>query len=746
MALTPTQQAEILAAFKVGSGPIDIANRLGLSYSDVYWFLNNQQEEPLRRPFDPIPSSASGQSFSPNTGLVSTDGSIAITAEPGGIVDITVAAGGSSNATSIQGIPVAAAPPGHNGELLIYDSVLNEYVPGDPLVQGLFPEGHTATGLNPVLVSGKGLDGNQYDIAVDNTGHLLVGGTTTVIGQADVVNSANSTTSLLSANAVFTGTAVDLTATAVTKISVEAFSDQGSAPNGLQLQFSTDGTSWDYVIRAILLASLPVVVVAGVHARFFRLVYTNGTGNQGIFRLQTLLSSLPAVQTTKSLDTVVATTDAAGITRAVLTGKSFINPSLYTDIATDAFGNLQVGFGGEASDAFNRARTSQPFTAFAAQFQYDTQPLLFNTSLVGTGTVTKTANESSITLSTGGTASGASAINQTKSYFRYCPGKSALIIMTGFLGAQKTNVRSRIGYFDANDGVYFEMDGTLGVSVNQRSSASGSPVTTSILQANWNKDPMNGTGPSGITIDWSKTQIFAMDMQWLGVGRVRWSLFVDDSLVVVHEIVNSNNSTSPYTNTANLPCRAEITNTGIAATTTTMKQICMSIMSEGSVEFPFPYKFTTGNKGTSITAASGTRTPLVSLQPKVTFNSITNRTFIQLETTEVFVTGANPVYWELVYNGTLTGSPSFNSVDANSGVNFDIAATGCTGGIVIASGYAGGGAGSSKSGTGGINIAPEKAFTLNFAGNAAEDTWTLCVTGVGGTAPSLGVLSWSEVR
>jgi hypothetical protein len=398
------------------------------------------------------------------------------------------------------------------------------------------------------------------------------------------------------------------------------------------------------------------------------------------------------------------------------------------------------------ADAFARQRVAAPTTLLAAQFQYDTNPLLFNTSVTSSGTVTKTANESSLTLSTGGTASGAQAINQTKSYFRYEPGKSQLIVMTGFLGAQKTNVQSRIGYFDASDGMYFEVDGTLGASVNQRSSTSGSPVTTSVQQINWNLDRMDGTGPSGVTLNFATTQIFIIDLQWLGVGRVRFGFDVAGVVIYCHQFLNENSIVSPYSNTANLPCRAEITNTGIAASTTTMKQICAAVSSEGGVENPVAYKFNASNKSTPITAASGTRTPLVSIQPKTTFNSIVNRTRLEVASAEIFVTGSAPVFWELVYNGTLTGSPAFNSADANSGVNFDIAASGCTGGTAVLSGYTGGGSGSAKSGTGNIPIVQNFPFTLNFAGNAAEDTWSLCATGIGGTAPSFGVLSWLEVR
>jgi len=88
--------------------------------------------------------------------------------------DTAATGGGGGNATAIQGTAVSSTPPDHNGELLIYDSVQNKYVPGDPLVQGLFPEGTATSSINPVLVSGKGIDGNQHDLSVDNTGAIAV--------------------------------------------------------------------------------------------------------------------------------------------------------------------------------------------------------------------------------------------------------------------------------------------------------------------------------------------------------------------------------------------------------------------------------------------------------------------------------------------------------------------------------------------------------------------------------------------
>src|SRR5271157_494548 len=338
-----------------------------------------------------------------------------------------------------------------------------------------------------------------------------------------VVGGYNGFTGSPVAARMFVGTAVDCTASAISSITVFCYTDQASITNGMQLQWSQDGTNWDHIQKESAMSNASVVLSDKVRARYFRVVHINGPISQGIYRLQTLTSATNTSGTVRDLDTLVNQDDEAQIVRAVITGRA--TPALgatFTDVITDVYGSLQVGIGGSAGDAFGRLRTATPVFLFDAQFQYSTQPILFQTSVVGSGSVAKTANESSLTLSTGGTTSGWGAINQTKQYMHYEPGKSQQILMTGVLGAKTSNVRSRIGYFDANDGMYFEQDGTAGMSVNLRSSVTGSPVNTTVAQANWNFDKMDGTGPSGANLDFTKTQIYTIDFQWLGVGRVRF--------------------------------------------------------------------------------------------------------------------------------------------------------------------------------------------------------------------------------
>jgi hypothetical protein len=584
------------------------------------------------------------------------------------------------------------------------------------------------------------------------------------------------TGSAATSTAMFIGTPLDLTAVGfpVTKLTLQATSDVDSAFNGYQIQYSPDGINWDHVQQTTLIGTNDPGDTAnmqgGVYAKWARVLYVNGPVAQTYFRLQTLISPQAPSPTIKNLEIGTQSDDCAIVTRSVLTGKTVSGSGRYTDVITDVYGSLQTVVGGQAADAFGRLRIATPISLFDAQFQYDQRPLLFQVETTGGGSVFKTPNESSVTLSTGDGNVGSSAVNQTKAYLRYEPGKSQQIIITGVLGApsssmalpvfpfQQEGTRSRMGYFDTNDGVFFELDGTLGASTNVRSSTSGSPVDTKILQAEWNFDKMDGSGPSQIVLDWTKTQIFVIDMQWLGVGRVRFGFFHQGVLIICHQVYNSNIVVNPYMNTANLPVRAEITNTGVGSPPVmpssppsgerTMKQICMAVISEGGVDNPQATQFSAANGSTGVFAASGTRTPLVSIQPKLTFGTpiaLTNRIKIDLSNIQVLTTGGNSCYWELIYNGTLGGPTSFQSVDTLSAINYDRGASSCIGGTVVASGYASGGAGGSSKVSVAQQIASRYPLTLDITGTI-PDTFTLCASGIGGAVTVYGEIDWQEVH
>ena len=243
------------------------------------------------------------------------------------------------------------------------------------------------------------------------------------------------------------------------------------------------------------------------------------------------------------------------------------------------------GFGGATADAFGRLRVSEPVSLFETQARYYDHGQFAN-SISGTANVVYVENQSSYQLNVG-QVSGDSVIRETLKPFPYQPGKSQLTLNTFCMNTPKTNLRQRVGLFDANDGVFFENDGTYNYMVI-RSGSYG--VEERVRQDAWNGDQLTGVGgatnPSGITLYPQRTQIYYADVEWLGVGSVRVGFVIDGAYIICHTFNHANQpgNTKVYMTTASLPIRYEITNTATVASVSQMTQICSSVISEGGFQ------------------------------------------------------------------------------------------------------------------------------------------------------------------
>lgn len=82
-----------------------------------------------------------------------------------------------------------------------------------------------------------------------------------------------------------------------------------------------------------------------------------------------------------------------------------------------------------------------------------------------------------------------------------------------------------------------------------------------VAQDQFNLDKLDGTGPSGYTINLNKMQMIYFDYSWYGAGRIRWGVRAEDGgIVYCHELVNNNTNTEAYMRSGNLPARFEIIN------------------------------------------------------------------------------------------------------------------------------------------------------------------------------------------
>jgi hypothetical protein len=333
-------------------------------------------------------------------------------------------------------------------------------------------------------------------------------------------------------------------------------------------------------------------------------------------------------------------------------------------------------------DAFGRLRVSEPFTLFDSSHRFADNGLWSTATATG-GTTTFNSAQGLIDLAVTA-ASGSEVVRETTKVFSYQPGKSLLVLSTFVMSAAKTNLRQRVGYYGAQNGYYLELNGTT-VSFVERSFVTGGVVNTPVAQASWNVDKMDGSGPSGITLDLTKAQILFMDLEWLGVGTVRIGFVVNGNFYVCHKFHHANLIASTYITTASLPLRYEITNTGATSGASILKQICSTVLSEGGYELRGAQQAI----GTPITTpktltTAGTFYPIVSIRLKSTrLDGIAVATALSA----IGNTAAN-FNWQVVSGGTTTGG-TWVSAGTNSCVEYNITGTSFsfTGARVIASGY-----------------------------------------------------------
>ena len=277
--------------------------------------------------------------------------------------------------------------------------------------------------------------------------------------------------------------------------------------------------------------------------------------------------------------------------------------------ATITGGNVATTITGTNLDAFGRLRVSNPFTLFDSQNRYIDGDQFSNITATG-GNVVYVANESSFNLNVSA-ASGSSVIRQSKTVQAYQPGKSLLIMNTFAMATLKANLTQRVGYFTADNGIYFEAVGTT-LNLVIRSSTTGSIVEERIPQASWN----GNTLLSGTVLDPTLTQIFWCDVEWLGVGNVRTGFVINGEFIVCHTFQHANQpgNTTVYMTTATLNPRYEITNTGATSGVSTMKQICSTVISEGGYNPATKLGYVTNNTTATRISSANTVTALCSIR------------------------------------------------------------------------------------------------------------------------------------
>jgi hypothetical protein len=338
-------------------------------------------------------------------------------------------------------------------------------------------------------------------------------------------------------------------------------------------------------------------------------------------------------------------------------------------------------------DAFGKWRVSQPTTLFDSKQIVDSGSFYFDIKTTGGATVIWNSGSAQSTMAVTST-SGSRAIKQTKRIFVYQPGKSQQIICTGKFGTKVDGIKKSIGSFDDNDGYFFQTSGSS-FGVVLRKTINGVKTDTFISQSTWNLDKMNGLGPSGNTLDISKAQIYTMDYEWLGVGRVRYGVVQKGVLIYVHEINNYNSLDTVYLRNPNLPIRYEMSTHKNTATGSLMTQICSTVISEGGFDNTGKRVVITSNNGATIGASEYDAVLFIR------YNSSTSKgAQIIPEQLDLLIKPGNSSTfagrWELLVNPTVTNAVTYNNASGSIVTQVAVVAAGnviTNPGTIIATGY-----------------------------------------------------------
>lgn len=449
------------------------------------------------------------------------------------------------------------------------------------------------------------------------------------------------------------------------------------------LAFDDSGSATKYTSRHI---EMPVSI--GFNALRIRF-YTADTVTLSSLHILKTTKVIARLQAVKHDDTVtdINATNGGNLKISLEEIESGISSNSNSQLNVTPFlsnGHEGIAAADSASvDAFGRWRISNIQTIFdskqtgvGSQLYWDDQEV----SGSGTGS-SYSENEAATTISVSGTTSG-KRVRQTKLRFNYQPGKSSLLLITFNMLGGATGIVKQVGYFDDQNGIFLQNDeGT--VNFVRRTYVSGSAVDNAVAQASWNIDTMDGNGPSGVTLDFTKVQIFFLDFEWLGVGRIRLGWVVDGHILYAHEMNHANVITTVYMSKPNLPIRYTIENDGTGAADE-LDAICCSVNSEGGVaKLGATRAISNGNTGLVLTssalrAAIGLRLKSTELDANVL-----------IETVSIISRTINDSFrWELQLNPTVAGTFTYSSVDAYSSVEAAIGATAntVTSGIVLAAG------------------------------------------------------------
>ncbi|MCK8817066.1 carboxypeptidase-like regulatory domain-containing protein [Natroniella sulfidigena] len=361
-------------------------------------------------------------------------------------------------------------------------------------------------------------------------------------------------------------------------------------------------------------------------------------------------------------------------------GRFFADRDQITTLSTDKIGNLNIR---SEAGQFDELISNEKTPLIELDTPYGVSELRDITTEETGGSVTNNGVE--FVLKTAAQADSKATLDSAERG-RYQPGNAGETGIAVRLPENPTGEQeARWGYFDDDNGAYLGIDDNgLFVAIRREG------VDNKVHRANWNGDPADGTGPSGLNLDLSRGNIFQILYTCYGYGVTLFRVLLVDQnnvqqTVTLHRFKPDQETTF---GDPNLPIRGEIVN-GATAEEFTMFVAGRQYHVIGRY---VPNRRITSERRLNI-SVNETLIPTVSFRREEDFPvaNRSNSVSVKLQSFDI-ISDANLIY-EIRFAPTLTnanfGVPTNTSTDETA-VESDTEATDLTGGELIFSGLVSG--------------------------------------------------------
>jgi len=334
---------------------------------------------------------------------------------------------------------------------------------------------------------------------------------------------------------------------------------------------------------------------------------------------------------------------------------------------------------------FGEVSVAQVSPLLQSDFVYGINTRKFTTATTGSGTVSSSA--SLATVSTTAATSSSGTLSSLRP-LRYRAGVGALARFTAMFTTGATNSQQEAGMGTSAEGLFFGYNGTAFGICRRRGSSD-----TWTAQSSWNVDVMDGTGPSGMTLDPAKLNVFQIRYQYLGAGAIEFFIEppVTGRMVLVHRIQFANNNTVTSLLNPSLPFRLHAVNTTNATALSISTGSCMLAIEGENNLAGVPWS--RANTKTGIT----TETSILAIRMASTINGSSSQVIARVASIGAAMSlNQNAIgIFRLTVNPTLGGTPAYTPfsgatadngatiTSGQSGLSYDTAGTTVTGGTRV---------------------------------------------------------------